>query len=243
MRDIGKNIRDLRSKRNMTQDELAEKLFVTRQTVSNYETGRSRPDLDMLVKIAKVLECDTNALLFGLPKPEKKWKDKLPLILGAVLFLTLTVTAVLWRRELRAQGLHRTLTDMTLWRYFVHLPAYFLAGWLVPTAAVTLFGMKRPQGKWARGLSRCITGLMLFFLLRWGLMVWDAWRLDRYSGRQISDWFRAFLYPQGTSLPALVLFWVEESGKCDWVFTVLGLLLGFVGFSKMRDKSGEDVVS
>jgi len=41
MRDIGKNIRDLRSKRNMTQDELAEKLFVTRQTVSNYETGVS----------------------------------------------------------------------------------------------------------------------------------------------------------------------------------------------------------
>ena len=35
MRDIGKNIRDLRSKRNMTQDELAEKLFVSRQAVYN----------------------------------------------------------------------------------------------------------------------------------------------------------------------------------------------------------------
>ena len=34
MRDIGKNIKDLRMRKNMTQDELAEKLFVTRQTVS-----------------------------------------------------------------------------------------------------------------------------------------------------------------------------------------------------------------
>ena len=45
MRDIGKNIRQLRTAKNMTQDELAEKLFVTRQTVSNYEPGKSRPDV------------------------------------------------------------------------------------------------------------------------------------------------------------------------------------------------------
>ena len=45
MRDIGKNIRLLRQQKIMTQDELAEALFVTRQTVSNYETGRSRPDV------------------------------------------------------------------------------------------------------------------------------------------------------------------------------------------------------
>lgn len=49
MRDIGKNIKALRKKKGMTQEALAEALFVTRQTVSNYETGRSRPDLDMLV--------------------------------------------------------------------------------------------------------------------------------------------------------------------------------------------------
>ena len=48
MRDIGKNIRQLRIRRNMTQDDLARALFVTRQTVSNYETGKSRPDIEML---------------------------------------------------------------------------------------------------------------------------------------------------------------------------------------------------
>lgn len=39
MRDTGKNIRALRMQKNMTQDELAEKLFVTRQTVFKLRDG------------------------------------------------------------------------------------------------------------------------------------------------------------------------------------------------------------
>ena len=42
MRDIGKNIKQLREGKGMTQEALAERLFVTRQTVSNYETGVSQ---------------------------------------------------------------------------------------------------------------------------------------------------------------------------------------------------------
>ncbi|MBR4875347.1 MAG: helix-turn-helix transcriptional regulator, partial [Clostridia bacterium] len=60
MRDIGKNIRDLRIQKGLTQEQLAEQLFVTRQTVSNYENGKSRPDVEMIQKIAEVLACDVN---------------------------------------------------------------------------------------------------------------------------------------------------------------------------------------
>ena len=55
MRDIGKNIRTLRTRRGLSQDQLAEALHVTRQTVSNYETGRSRPDVEMLTALAEAL--------------------------------------------------------------------------------------------------------------------------------------------------------------------------------------------
>lgn len=41
MRDIGKNIKELRRARGLTQEELGERLHVTRQTVSNYENGVS----------------------------------------------------------------------------------------------------------------------------------------------------------------------------------------------------------
>ena len=42
MRDIGKNLKQLREQKGLKQEQLAELLFVTRQTVSNYENGVSQ---------------------------------------------------------------------------------------------------------------------------------------------------------------------------------------------------------
>ena len=86
MRDIGKNIRYLRETKGLTQDQLAEKLFVTRQTVSNYETGRTRPDVDMIVSICNgifnhtlLCEFHQGKLLLHLTIPfEEKPKTNLP---------------------------------------------------------------------------------------------------------------------------------------------------------------------
>ena len=88
MRDIGKNIKLLRQRQNMTQDELAEALFVTRQTVSNYETGRSRPDVEMLLKVAEVLDVDANTLLYGpeIPQSRKEAYIKTASCLGLTVF-------------------------------------------------------------------------------------------------------------------------------------------------------------
>nr|WP_326167700.1 helix-turn-helix transcriptional regulator [uncultured Lachnoclostridium sp.] len=41
MAKIGRNIREQRMKKGLSQEELAERLYVTRQTISNYETGGS----------------------------------------------------------------------------------------------------------------------------------------------------------------------------------------------------------
>lgn len=54
---IAKNITKLRKQSGMTQDELAEKLFVTRQTVSGWENGRTQPNLDMLGDLSDALNC------------------------------------------------------------------------------------------------------------------------------------------------------------------------------------------
>lgn len=65
MGDIGKNIRQQRIQKNMTQEDLAARIHATRQTVSNYETGRSRPDVDMLPLLSEALECEVEQLLKG----------------------------------------------------------------------------------------------------------------------------------------------------------------------------------
>lgn len=69
---IGANIKQIRLQKNMTQEELASVLFITRQTLSNYETGRSNPDLDMLQKIAAALDVDLTCLLYGSSPSRKK---------------------------------------------------------------------------------------------------------------------------------------------------------------------------
>ena len=56
MQDIGKNIKHFRIAKALTQDKLSDKLYVTRQTISNYENGKSQPDIDMLTKISEILD-------------------------------------------------------------------------------------------------------------------------------------------------------------------------------------------
>ena len=78
MANVGKNIRRLRNEKRMTQDELAEKLFVSRQTISNYETGKSNPDIDMLLKIAEIFQTDVTVLIFGTSDMSERKKDIRP---------------------------------------------------------------------------------------------------------------------------------------------------------------------
>ena len=52
MRDIGRNIRDLWERAKLTQDVLAEQLCKTGQTISNYERGKTRPDVEQILRLA-----------------------------------------------------------------------------------------------------------------------------------------------------------------------------------------------
>lgn len=62
---LAENLKKIRKDKGYTQEILAEKLNVVRQTVSKWEKGLSLPDVDMLSKIANVLETDVNILLDG----------------------------------------------------------------------------------------------------------------------------------------------------------------------------------
>lgn len=62
---FAENLKKIRKDKGYTQEILAEKLNVVRQTVSKWEKGLSLPDVDMLSKISNVLETDVNILLDG----------------------------------------------------------------------------------------------------------------------------------------------------------------------------------
>lgn len=62
---VGENIKRFRTQRHMTQDELAQQLNVTRQAVSNWETGKTQPDIETLHKIAQILDVTMEELIYG----------------------------------------------------------------------------------------------------------------------------------------------------------------------------------
>lgn len=65
MNAVAENLKTARTAAGLTQEELAEKLAVTRQAVSSWETGRSEPDIDTLLAIAQALDTDVSSLLYG----------------------------------------------------------------------------------------------------------------------------------------------------------------------------------
>lgn len=62
---IGKNIKKNRSEKGMTQEQLAENLHVTRQAVSNWEQGKTQPDVETLSAIAEVFDVPVEELIYG----------------------------------------------------------------------------------------------------------------------------------------------------------------------------------
>ena len=81
MNTLGRKIAELRRGKNITQDEMAEKLNVTPQAVSKWENDISCPDIMLLPKIAEMLSVSVDELLSDAPKknvefvPEGKRKN------------------------------------------------------------------------------------------------------------------------------------------------------------------------
>ena len=65
MNDIAVNIKNLRKEKGLSQEQFAQALHVTRQTVSAWERGLSRPGLETLEQIARTLEVEPERLFYG----------------------------------------------------------------------------------------------------------------------------------------------------------------------------------
>ena len=80
LKKIGKFIADCRKEKNITQEQLAEKLYITDRAVSKWERGLSLPDADKMLDLCNILDINVNELLSGEKidmKDDKKKTDEL----------------------------------------------------------------------------------------------------------------------------------------------------------------------
>lgn len=63
--NVGQKLKESRTKSKMTQEQVAEKLFVSRQTISNWENEKSYPDIISVVKLSDLYSISLDELLKG----------------------------------------------------------------------------------------------------------------------------------------------------------------------------------
>ena len=76
LKKIGKFIAECRKKKDITQQELAERLGVSDRTIGNWENGRNMPDLSLFKPLCKELDITLNDLMSGEIVNEKEYEEK-----------------------------------------------------------------------------------------------------------------------------------------------------------------------
>lgn len=96
--ELGKQIKKYRDELELSQDLLAEKIYVSRQTVSNWETGKSYPDINSLLRLSEVFDVSIDTLAKGdleEMKEEIRQEDKHRFKKVSNIFSVLFVLAIL----------------------------------------------------------------------------------------------------------------------------------------------------
>lgn len=73
---VGQKLLDLRKSKQLSQEEVAERLNVTRQTISKWETDQSMPDFDKIIPLCNLYEISADELLTGKKNNEKEWQKE-----------------------------------------------------------------------------------------------------------------------------------------------------------------------
>ncbi|HIY05519.1 MAG TPA: helix-turn-helix domain-containing protein [Candidatus Evtepia faecigallinarum] len=140
---IGSNLKKCRTAQGLTQEDLAQRLHVTRQTVSSWERNNSHPDLDQLADIAAALDTEVTVLLYGPERPARPTRRQ---VLGAAVPAALAVV-------LGAAG--GWLTPWSKETLLVHSPSayYYWGSYYLPLlflllgltlSALAALGWRRP---------------------------------------------------------------------------------------------------
>ena len=72
--EISTQIKQRRTAAGLSQEELAEQLFVTRQTLSNWETGKTYPDINSLLRLSAVFHVSLDELETAVEKGKQPYQ-------------------------------------------------------------------------------------------------------------------------------------------------------------------------
>ena len=209
------NLRRARKAAGLTQQQLADRLHVTRQSVSSWELGRTEPDLQTLAELAEVFETDAGSLLGEAGRPAYPRFQK-RFVLGFVVCAGLLLAVSGLELGLFAYWRKLLLHDYSPALYAAQLSVPPLLWYASGLGAVCFFAMWSPircgkQARLALLLAALALGLPVLALMAQYLAV----ALGNLDGVRV--WLAPFLrYPAGRAAIQAVL--PVLSGVCTGLF-------------------------
>ncbi|MDU2558023.1 MAG: helix-turn-helix domain-containing protein [Anaerococcus prevotii] len=97
---IGDKLKEARLKNNMTQEEVAEKIFVSRQSISNWENNKTYPDIGNVIALSDLYEISLDELLKGSDNFMKHLEESTDLVksnkklIGIIILALLTMIII-----------------------------------------------------------------------------------------------------------------------------------------------------
>ena len=174
--ELHEKLQELRKSRGLTQEELAEALYVSRTAVSKWEQGRGYPSLDSLRELSKFFSVSIDDLLSGdalLSIAEKDNQSNLCKAYDMLLSLTDLFSAAFIALPLYPERVDGFVYSVTLWEYDDISVGKLCIYWIlfilpVVLGALKLFLLKIKSEKNTHSVSdicTCINVLALFFLV------------------------------------------------------------------------------
>lgn len=210
------NLKRLRKEKGATQDDLAQWLHVTRQTVSSWETGRCQPDIEMLMALAQALDADLNELIYG-TKPGEYPKYQRKYVIWTAVCGVLAAVAVLFWIVLtpfleRYTAMTYDLTYSAIFICILPVLGWFSVGALLPSALALVYPVRLKGRK--QKLCRIIGPLLglpgilvtVDVLIRCNYMGYYAPFLRLFSGVMALDFGRVLLLMFLPFLSGLLIF-------------------------------------
>lgn len=137
---VAKRVKELRLSRNMTQDDLAQQLHVTRQAVSNWEMGKTAISVEYLMQLAKLFNVTTDELLYGEEvQTEQKYQEKqrryvvCAAVCGTVLLAAILLDLTVKPGLLKQAEVSYQILPYLIYVYLVGVPATAAVGGLIPS--------------------------------------------------------------------------------------------------------------
>lgn len=179
---INEKLYELRKSAHFSQEETAEKLGVTRQTISKWETGESSPDIDKILPICELYNITTEELFKGIKKEEhkeekKENKQKTAFVIAISVFLYFI--SVIWIILAETQTNMNDEITISIFLLICALPTCYLIYYFVSLPKNTKIANKKNKVlekiKSILSLITLIIYLLISFItMKWSI-TWIIW--------------------------------------------------------------------